>query len=594
MAKRKASPTKAAPSRAKKPDPIAAQIKNANDEFAAFTASVIKNGLADALGLNDSLLGFNPGSIGTQLTQVDTLFKNNRWYLVSNFRQLLSECYVEHGLIQTIVDVPVDDAMRGGVEIKSKELDDEDIQKLQNWLEHEDILSSIVGQAGKWNRLFGGAGILMLTDQDPTSPLDIEAITESTPLDFRAVDMWELFYDKQNAEGYDVQLQEHDFEFFSYYGKKVHKSRVRRLKGKVAPSFVRPRLRGWGFSVVEALVTSINQYLKANNLVFEVLDEFKVDVYKIKNLTSTLLSPNGEQQVRRRVQLANQQKNFQNAITMDGEDDFIQKELSFTGIAETMVGIRMKCASDMRMPISKLFGTGASGFSSGEDDIENYNGMVESEVRAKTKPEVLWLLKLKCQQLFGMIPEDLEINFKPLRILSAEQEENVKNAQFTRLAQAQTAGQISLEEFRDGVNKANLLPIKLSDTELDSLEAGQEEASGDTDEGEGEGGANKEDSAKIAPKFKVKGPKSKLDAPQVKNTDFSDTDIILSDDSDDPELFQAKNSAIDTELEERLANPGTVDEPKWEKAKERVRKEYGSEKWPVVTYVYKKMGGTFK
>ena len=50
------------------------------------------------------------------------------------------------------------------------------------------------------------------------------------------------------------------------------------MKGLTAPSFLRPRLRGWGFSVVEKLVRSINQYIKATDLGFEVLDEFKLDV----------------------------------------------------------------------------------------------------------------------------------------------------------------------------------------------------------------------------------------------------------------------------------------------------------------------------
>lgn len=466
---------------------------------------MMANGLSDVLGLNDSLLGFNPGSIGTQLTQVDTLFKNNRWYLISNMRQLLSEVYVEHGLVQTIVDVPVDDGMRGGIEIKSKQLDEEQVQELITDVERQDILSSVIGRAAKWNRLYGGAGVLILTDQDPEEPLDMDAIGEDTPLEFRAVDMWELFWDKQNTEGYNMELQEQEFEFYNYYAKKIHKSRVMKMKGLTAPSFIRPRLRGWGFSVVESLINSINQYLKANNLIFEVLDEFKVDVYKIKNLTNSLLSPQGEQAIRRRVQMANQQKNYQNAITMDGEDDFIQKELTFNGIAETMTGIRMQIASDMRMPMTKVFGISAQGFNSGEDDIENYNSMVESQVRAKVKYDILRILELMCKKKFGLIPEDLSIEFKPLRVLSSEQEQNVKTQKFTRAFQARQAGEITVEEFRDVINRENLLGIQLETdpATLESLEADQETNPDDADEGEEKPGANKPDKMSV-PKLKPK------------------------------------------------------------------------------------------
>ncbi len=101
-------------------------------------------------------------------------------------RQLLSELYVEHGLIQTIIDVPVDDGLRGGVEITSKQLSEDEILKLQVSLDRDDDINT-VGTAIKWNRLFGGAGLLIMTDQDPMTPLDLNAITPDSPLEFRAV-----------------------------------------------------------------------------------------------------------------------------------------------------------------------------------------------------------------------------------------------------------------------------------------------------------------------------------------------------------------------------------------------------------------------
>lgn len=411
--------------------------------------------------------GYNEAPFGTQLSQVNTLFNNNRWYLVSNMRQLLSELYVEHGLIQTIVNLPVDDGFRGGVEISSKQLDETELQKLQISLDRDNDLDS-VAQALKWNRLFGGAGVLIMTDQDPTDPLNLNEITKDSPLEFRSCDMWELFWDKQNTEGYDPAIQSQNFEYYNYYASVLHKSRVMRMVGLKAPSFIRPRLRGWGFSIVEHLVRSINQYLKANNLTFEVLDEFKVDMYKIDGLTGSLMSQQGQAAVKKRVQDMNWQKNYQNAVTMDSKDDFVQKQLSFAGLADTMKEIRMQIASDMRMPLTKLFGISSTGFNSGEDDIENYNAMVESEVRNKAKYDILRVLEIKCQKLFGFIPTDLSIQFKPLRMLSSVEEEQVKTAKFTRLFQARQAQEISTFEFRDACNRDKLLGINL-DTTKDKL-----------------------------------------------------------------------------------------------------------------------------
>lgn len=433
--------------------------------------SKVKNAIRSN-GLSDAIMGFTPGGIGTPLTQLDTLFKNNRWYLVSNMRQVESEAYVEHGIIQTIVDVPVDDAFRGGVDILSKQLSAEQIEELSTYIDRENILMGAIGQAKKWERLFGGAGVVILTDQDPATPLDLNAIQPDTPVDFRACDMWELYWDLQNSQGFDPTLQQQKSEFYSFYGIKLHHSRVIKMPGKQAPSFVQPRLRGWGTSVMEVLINSLNQYLKSNNLAFEVLDEFKLDIYKIKGFSETMLSGDGTAMVQKRIQLANLQKNYLNSLSMDADDDYIQKQLSFTGLADMMKEIRIQIACDLRMPLTKIFGLSASGFNSGEDDIEVYNGMVEGQVRSRAKYDILRVLEVCCQKLFGMIPDDLNVEFQPLRILSSVDEETVKTQQFTRLLQAAEAGRISAKQFQDACNKENLLGIQLDAESLSTaLEA---------------------------------------------------------------------------------------------------------------------------
>lgn len=429
-------------------------------------------------GLSEAIMGFVPSGVGTELSQSDTLFKNMRGYLISNLRQLLSQAYLESGLVQTIVDTPVDDAMRGGYEIRSKQMDGEEVEALQTFIDRHAINTKTIGQAFKWNRLFGGAGILIITDQDPATPLDKAAIREDSPLEFRPVDMWELYYDMVNVDGVDQTGGTLETEFYTYYGIKLHKSRVIKLVGIQAPSFLRPRLRGWGASIVESLVRAINQYLKSNDLAFEVLDEFKLDIFKIKGLANTLLSADGTSTVQRRIALANYQKNFQNALTMDSEDDFVQKQLTFSGLAEMMKEFRIQIASDMRMPLTKLFGLSATGFSSGEDDIETYNAMVESQIRSKCKYEIISILEIISQKMFGYIPEDLQIEFRPLRMLSSEQEQSVKTSKLNRVKLAVDSGLCTVKEAKEMVNKEDLLPMKV-DTSIETVPEPKPEPDGE-------------------------------------------------------------------------------------------------------------------
>lgn len=569
---------------------------------------VVTNGLSEALGFPGGL-GF-PGNQGVpwseQLSNTDTLFVNLRWYFVSNLRQLLSELFVEIGLVQTIVDVPVDDGLKGGVKIKSKQLDEDQILKLRNSMDRDNDLN-VIGQAGKWNRLFGGAGVIIMTDQDPETPLDLDAIGPDSPLEFRAVDMWELFWDKQNTEGYDPEIQSENFEHYMYYAKRLHKSRVMRLKGLTAPSFLRPRLRGWGFSVVEKLVRSINQYLKATDLGFEVMDEFKLDVFKIKNLTDALMSPTGSQKIRERVAMANWQKNYQNALVMDAEDEYDHKQLSFSGLAEAMEGIRMQVASDMRMPITKLFGTSMSkGFSTDQNDMEVYNSMVESEVRNKLKYHILRLIEIKCQKLFGFIPDDLSIEFAPLRELTAEQEENVKTQKFNRILSAKQAGLVTDFEFREACNKDNLLSITLdnvgdelneNDPDIAKLIAGEPDPKDTLDVQDP--GANREDTRKPraweTDTSKKEDIQNQLEAIEPYDLNQRMKRAIANSLAFDVASYEADggDSIMPHGREKLFENPGKVDETLWKQCKDASLKAFGKIKYPFVVWLYKKRGGKF-
>lgn len=508
-------------------------------------------------GINAALnLGYPGNHFTPQISEATTTFINLRYYLISNMRQMLSEAYAEISIVQNICKIPVQDALRGGVEIRSQQLEEDELEKLKNAMDRDNNMA-VMAQAEIWNRLYGGAGIIILTDQDPSTPLDVEAIGSDDRLEFRAVDMWELFWSKQDIDGVEGNLEpevDDEFSCYTYYGEQIHKSRVIKLKGVEAPSFLRPRLRGWGMTVVEPLIRSMNQYLKATDLTFEVLDEFKIDVYGIKNLVNILMSPDGGNEVKRRVSLLNYLKNYQNAIVLDSEDTYNQKQLSFAGIADIMQQIRMQIASDVHMPMLKLFGTPAQGLNANdEDSLEVYNNMVDSEIRSGLKYPILRMLELKCQKLFGFIPDDLSIDFKPLRDLSAVDQENVKTSKFNRLIQAMQQGLLTKEEFRDACNKGDLFDITLDNTSL-----GQDVDLVESEEAE----------ADLPPEASTPTPPTTSTLPREPSVGLH----LVNDD-------------------EVMQNPGNVDEALWARAKDEVKKKYGKIRWRVVMTVYKRMGG---
>jgi hypothetical protein len=324
---------------------------------------------------------------------------------------------------------------------------------------------------------------------------------------------------------------------------------------------------------------------------------------------------------------------------MDSEDSYDHKQLSFSGLAEAMQGIRMQVACDMRMPMLKIFGTPATGLNAGdEDSIEVYNSMVESEVRNKIKYPILRMLEIKSQKLFGFVPDDLSITFKPLRVLSAEQEENVKTQKYTRLIQAKQTGEITTLEFRDACNKGNLFDITLDTVQNqidiggpdDTAAEGQNDPKAPQDEADpgsgridtrkpvvGKGGINKEPPAPKsadAPRAKAmalskgegtRGTGVVLDQPdewgeprkKVKNYTLLDrlNRIMYNSAEYDRASYEADGGDewIDPRREEFFSNPGNVDEALWSKAKKASEDAFGEHRWQFVVYMYKKFGGKF-
>jgi phage-related protein (TIGR01555 family) len=247
----------------------------------------------------------------------------------------------------------------------------------------------------------------------------------------------------------------------------IDSSRVATFSGVKAPYQLRAMLQGWGLSIFEAIIPPLNQYLKAMNVTLELLDEAKIDVVKIAKLAQTLLSPNGERIVRKRLALVSENKNYKSSIAMDKDDDYDQKQISFSGLSDMIVQIQYLVCAALKRPYSKIFGKGSSGFSSGEDDLENYNTIVDSEIRRPATNLVKWVVNLRCLQLFGRELTDFRPKWRPLRVMTEKEQAEVnskKLADYIALLEHQvmTPKQVAQKLTEDGY-------ILFSDEEIDNI-----------------------------------------------------------------------------------------------------------------------------
>lgn len=414
-------------------------------------ASRVQNSLTDLVTTLSQL-----GTGGSYLSSYGTQAYTNNYTLLTLNRVILTYMYTTNGIFQTAIQLPVQDAISKGIQIQSGELSNEDIDLVLETWDDLDLWTKIL-DTWTWVRLFGGGALLVNSYQDPKSPLNIPRL-QGQGLAFYDIDRWQIDAGVTLMHGEDI-FENEDVPIV-FHGTPIHASRFMSAKGKRAPHRVRQQLHGWGMSEGERMIRSLNLYTKTQDVLFEILDESKVDVWYIKDLANKLATAGGTSAVTRRIQAANQVKNYVNGIVMDIAEKWEQKQLGFTGLAEVMQQNRIGIAADLRMPLTKLFGLSASGFNTGESDLENYNQMIESDVRRPMSKMIRKCLKIIMGNLFGYVPS-FRFEWPSLRELSAQEQEQVSASKANTILQFFDRNLLTGEEAAQEAKRSGLFDVDM-------------------------------------------------------------------------------------------------------------------------------------
>ncbi|MBQ1789051.1 MAG: DUF1073 domain-containing protein, partial [Oscillospiraceae bacterium] len=140
----------------------------------------------DAFSNPAARLGFGTFDL-TQATQyVPTRMTQNY--------QLLTTLYRENWIVQNIVQLVPDDALRKWYQVQTA-IDPQYIDKLRR-LERQTQLRDKLLEGMYWARLYGGAaGIILIKGQDDMSqPLDLDTIMPDSVLGLQILDRWTGIY----------------------------------------------------------------------------------------------------------------------------------------------------------------------------------------------------------------------------------------------------------------------------------------------------------------------------------------------------------------------------------------------------------------
>jgi phage-related protein (TIGR01555 family) len=426
---------------------LRAKVQLLNAQGAALRAEQSNKSLQFLNGMSDLVAAeqFRQENI----TSIAPLVNNNIYAQLTLQYNTLMYMYSTHGVIQTAIDEPVMDAHRDEIGLTCKDgLSYRNLEELEQWLEENEVWEPF-RDTQIWGRTFGGGAMVINVAGDPSKPMNLKDI-ERGRFALYAAARWELGSTWRHSDTYN------------FYGMNFDKSRVLTFIGKRMPWIIERQLSGWGASLIARMAEDFNMFLKTRNVLYEILNDAKIDVYRLDGYTNNLATQQGTADVDRRIAMTNSLKSFHSALILDKLDEFEQKQLSFAGIADVMRENRIGLCSATRMPFSKIFGTTAGGTglaNSGQDDLENYNAMVTSEVRKPARPLLKQILRLGGLALFGK-EYHIDFEYPPLRIMGAKEEEEVKTSAQNRIISALEAGLIDEKGAADWMRHEKLIPVE--------------------------------------------------------------------------------------------------------------------------------------
>ena len=336
---------------------------------------------------------------------------HNLWsYPVLQDWQRFESAYASSWLARNIVDCIAEDATREWREIKCKDAD-----KIR---EEEDRLQvpAKVLEALKWARLYGGAGILMITDQPLDRPMNVNAIQKGGLKNLIVLDR---FYLTPEASPI-LDPASPDFMVPSYYliaGSKtgrVHQSHVARFEGESLPIRLRFSNAYWGDSALRKAIEPIEDFLLSTFGVAESLQEFNVDIIKRQGMFEDLSSDQDEA-IKKRFETFRLMKSIVHLALLDDTETFERRAVEYAGVADMIRTLQQILAGASKTPLTKLFGESPTGLNAtGEGDRKNYVETLRSTQTSQIDPALRRLDEVLARSALGTFPNDFNYEWKPL------------------------------------------------------------------------------------------------------------------------------------------------------------------------------------
>jgi phage-related protein (TIGR01555 family) len=366
-------------------------------------------------------------------------------------RTQLDAAYRGDWIARKIIDVPPFD--------ETREWRDWQAEKPQiEALEKEEARVGLpfkVARARKRARLYGGSVLYMGVDQgQPEQPLNIEAVRKGAlkyvhALSRHEITAGEIDRDPQ-SEFYGEPLE---YTLSTRGGEvvKIHPSRVVRFIGAEIPDEnLAPD--GWGDSALQAVNDAVQHAGLAAGGIASLLTEAKVDIIRVPDFMASLGAKDYRDRIIERFSLANTAKSMVNAVLLDKEEEWAQKQVSFAQMPEILNTYLQIASGAADIPATRLLGQTPGGLqSTGESDVRNYYDRVSADQKLTLGPALSRLDEVLIRSALGNRPPDVHYIWAPLWQVSETEKADIADKKAKAIKSIHDTGLVPDAAFARGV-----------------------------------------------------------------------------------------------------------------------------------------------
>ena len=351
-------------------------------------------------------------NLATGLGTARSKRSSNQWVfgLLNAFQQL-DAAYQVSWIARQIVDIPAEDMTREWRTIKSSGA--EEIASVEQRLN----IPNMVQEAITWARLYGGSGIVMLTNQDLGKPLNVDAIGKGDLKRVLVFDRWDLSALTINT--WDVLAANYlKPEFYNLRGgnQQIHWTHVVRFNGEKLPKRQEQQTQGWGDSVLRKCLDDVTDMVAAKDGIAELMQEANIDTLTVEGLLEALASDEDDSLTKRYELFSLMKSNVQMGLLDKGET-LERKTLNLSGVAPIIESFMTWISGCAKIPVTKMFGTSAKGLNAtGDGDMKNYYDMIRANQKKDLDPPLIVLDEVMVRSALGEFPDDFDYEWNPLEL----------------------------------------------------------------------------------------------------------------------------------------------------------------------------------